>query len=176
MIIESIPLDVARRRQVLFDLKEAVTLSVEEYEEIQPWVSNWCKLRRSDMDTMHLSFEFLFFWCISFIYSCFGVLWMMFTQRTQYDYTFLSTELTLFKTSQQCKSRSIRTTLQHTTNILPLPLPQRKSTPISQQRHTRTHNTPTTLQPLSLHNERSSELRSRWHHSRQLHHRSHQHL
>jgi hypothetical protein len=68
MIIESIPLDVARRRQVLFDLKEAVTLSVEEYEEIQPWVSNWCKLRRSDMDTMHLSFEFLFFFGVFPLY------------------------------------------------------------------------------------------------------------
>jgi hypothetical protein len=176
MIIESIPLDVARRRQVLFDLKEAVTLSVEEYEEIQPWVSNWCKLRRSDMDTMHLSFEFLFFfWCISFICSCFGVLWMMFTREHNMTTT-SPTQLTLFKTSQQCKSRSIRTTLQHTTNILPLPLPQRKSTPISQQRHTRTHNTPTPLKPLSLHHERSSKLRSRWHHSRQLHHRSHKHL
>jgi hypothetical protein len=61
MIIESIPLDVARRRQVLFDLKEAVTLSVEEYEEIQPWVSNWCKLRGSDMDIIAFYlFEFLF--------------------------------------------------------------------------------------------------------------------
>jgi hypothetical protein len=56
MIIESIPLDVARRRQVLFDLKEAVTLSVEEYEEIQPWVSNWCKLRRSVMVTIAFIF------------------------------------------------------------------------------------------------------------------------
>jgi hypothetical protein len=43
MIIETIPLDVARRRQVLFELTEAVTLSSEEYEEIKPWVSNWCE-------------------------------------------------------------------------------------------------------------------------------------
>jgi hypothetical protein len=43
MILESIPLGVARRRQVLFELNEAVTLSAEEYEEIRPWVSNWCK-------------------------------------------------------------------------------------------------------------------------------------
>jgi hypothetical protein len=56
MIIESIPLDVARRRQVLFDLKEAVTLSVEEYEEIQPWVSNWCKSRRRVIDTIAFIF------------------------------------------------------------------------------------------------------------------------
>ncbi|KAH0284428.1 hypothetical protein M436DRAFT_61787 [Aureobasidium namibiae CBS 147.97] len=41
MIIETIPLDIARRRQVLFELNEAVTLSPEEYEEIKPWVSNW---------------------------------------------------------------------------------------------------------------------------------------
>jgi ABC-type nickel/cobalt efflux system permease component RcnA len=92
MIIESIPLDVARRRQVLFDLKEAVTLSVEEYEEIQPWVSNWCKLRRSDMDTMHLSFEFLFFFLVYFLYMF--LFWSLVDDvysRTQYDYHFSNT-------------------------------------------------------------------------------------
>lgn len=38
MIIGSIPLGIARRRQALFELNEAVTLSAEEYEEIKPWV------------------------------------------------------------------------------------------------------------------------------------------
>ncbi|THV71548.1 hypothetical protein D6D28_04352 [Aureobasidium pullulans] len=43
MHIETIPLDIGRRRQILFELNEPVTLSAEEYEEIKPWVSNWCK-------------------------------------------------------------------------------------------------------------------------------------
>jgi len=46
MIIETIPLDIAQRRQVLFELNEAVTLSPEEYEEIKPWVPNWCKYQK----------------------------------------------------------------------------------------------------------------------------------
>ncbi|TIA77570.1 hypothetical protein D6C76_04647 [Aureobasidium pullulans] len=41
MHIETIPLDIGRRRQILFELNEPVTLSAEEYEEIKPWVSNW---------------------------------------------------------------------------------------------------------------------------------------
>lgn len=41
MHIESIPIDIGRRRQELFELKEAVTLTPAEYEVIFPWVSNW---------------------------------------------------------------------------------------------------------------------------------------
>lgn len=41
MRIESIPLNIGRRRQVLFDLKESVSLTPEEKEEIWPWITNW---------------------------------------------------------------------------------------------------------------------------------------
>jgi hypothetical protein len=122
-----------------------------------------------------LSFEFLFWMSFFYMYLFENLVDDVYS-KTQYGLYISFNTANLSKISQQCKSGSIRTTLQHTTNILPLPLPQRKSTPISQQRHKSTHNTPTPLKPLSLHHERSSKLRSRWHHRCQLHHRSHQYL